>query len=515
MLRRLLIRGLIGATAGAAVLYWPLAMPEPQGPAYQQLPKAAYEQHPNRHVLSKVPGTVGIIGGGASGLITAKVLQQQGYTVQILEKRDHIGGVWYNNYEGAGLQVPYFTYNMPDFVFPPSTPLLPKQDVILRYFERYVEEFKLQDTIKLNTQVSSITQLPDHSWELTFENKSKQTYDFLVLCNGTFFYPYIPEFKGKSGFKGVLMHSSQFKNAKGVCSGKKVVVIGAGKSAMDIVEIAAEYATAVTQVMRKPHWYIPFTFQIFGLHPGYTMYSRFFNLLKPAVYGESGWINWALQPVSALYWKFIGERLVEGLPKHMHPDVPLVQELDTLVTRTTDYTTKVQNGLIAVKRGEIDHFEPNGVVTSDGSLIEADVVVLATGFKRNYFSTDTEEGEQWRYRGILKPGLKNFAVIGNLTTTNTMLITNLQAVWLAEMLRGKVTLPSEEDMKKDVQNRKEHMKKLHGKNKKNSFIVQSDCYCDEMIGDMGLQTRRSPRWLEHWFSMPPSTDYRSILTHRV
>jgi len=515
MLRRLLFGGVLGAAVGTTVLLWPLPLPNAQGPAYQELPKVAYSEHPNQHLLSKVPQTVGIIGGGASGLITAKVLKQQGYAVQVLEKRDHIGGVWYDNYEGAGLQVPFYTYNMPDFVFPDNTPIIPKQDVILKFFERYIDEFKLQESIHLGTQVAVIQQLPDSSWELSLSDGTKKAYDFLVLCNGTFHYPYIPSFPGIDTFKGKILHSSDFKQAKALCSGKRVVVIGAGKSAFDILELAANYATSVINLQRKSHWNIPLSFQLFGLHPGYTMFSRFTNLLKPAAYGESGWVNWALSPVASLYWAYIGKKLVEDLPASLHPDTPLKEELDTLVTRTADFTAKVLSGRIAVKHASIDHFIPDGIVTSDGAVIEADVVVLATGFNRNYFTLDSDSGEQWRHRGIVKPGVKNFAVIGNLSTTNTMLITNLQAVWLAEVLRGGVVLPSNDHMNREIEGWKQHMLQAKKGNKKSSFLMPGDWYADTLMQDMGLQTRRSGRLLEHFFAMGTAMDYKAVVTHRV
>jgi cation diffusion facilitator CzcD-associated flavoprotein CzcO len=515
MLRKLLFRGVLGAAAGTTVLLWPLHLPEVQGPAYQELPKVSYAQHPNQHYLSKVPHTVGIIGGGASGLITAKVLKQQGYDVEILEKRSHIGGVWYDNYEGAGLQLPYFTYNMPDFTFPPTTPLIPKQDVILQYFERYIEEFKLKDTIQLSSFVISVKQTADKTWELTLSNGTKKTYDFLVLCTGAFHTPYIPFFDGTDIFKGKMLHSSEFKHAKELCEGKKVVVIGAGKSAMDILELAADHAASVTNIQRKGHWSIPLTFQICGLHPGYTMFSRFTNLLRPAVHGESGWANWVLSPVAYLYWRFIGNKLVKDLPKHFHPESPLEDELDTLVTRNADYTTKLLNGRIAVKRGSIDRFTPNGIVTADGITTEADVVVFATGFSRNYLDLESRGEEQWRHRGIVKPRIKNFAVIGNLSTTNTMLITNLQAVWLAEVMRGKVILPSDDQMFKDINSWKDYMLEKKKGSKKSCLLLPGDWYTDHLLEDMGLQTRRSSRLLDHWFAMGDASNYKSVVTHRV
>jgi cation diffusion facilitator CzcD-associated flavoprotein CzcO len=474
-----------------------------------------YSQHPNRHFLSKVPQKIGIIGGGISGLITAKVLKQQGYDVQILEKRSHIGGVWYNNYEGAGLQGPYYTYNMPDFTFPDTTPMLPKQEVILQYLERYVEEFGLRGSIRLDSEVEKIRQLGDDTWELDLKDGSIRAFDFLVVCNGAYHKPFVPSFPGAASFQGQILHSSQFKQAQQLCAGKQVVVIGGGKSALDIQDVASDYAaTPVIGLMRTIHWTIPLSFTLLGLNPGITMFSRFVSLFHSADYAESGWINWFLHPIGQLYWRFIEKRIVQDLPPSARPNVPLSSEYPHFDTRTKSYTSKLQNQQVLIKRGYIDHFTPNGLVTTEGEVIHADTVVMATGYDRDFLGTEEENGEQWRYRGMILPKVRNFAVIGHISTIRTALVINLQAAWLSEVLRGQVILPSDEDMKADSVRRKNYKRKGVEKSRK-SLHFRIDFLADQLLGDMKLQTRRAKTWFQHYFGRVSATDYRSVVTHRV
>jgi len=496
------------------VLFKPLPLPDPQGPAYQELPKLPYAQHPNRHFLSKMPRTVGIIGGGISGLVTAKVLKQQGYVVQVLEKRDHIGGVWYDNYEGAGLQAPYHTYNMPDFTFPEGTPMLPKQDVILQFLEQYIETFGLQKTISLNTEVQKMRQLSDDTWELDLKDGSTKAYDFLVICNGTYNRPSLPSFPGQASFQGQILHSSQFQHARKLCTGKKVVVVGGGKSAMDMLEVASDYTTPVIGLMRTVHWTVPLSFTLFGLNPGYTMYSRIVSFLHTPEYAESAWVNWLLHPVGLLYWRFIGSYLVQDLPISARPSVPLSSEYPHLDTRTSNYAYKLQQGQITIKQGSVDRFTPTGLVTVDGEVLPADVVILATGFKRDFLGLKEEDGEQWRYRGMVLPGVRNLAVVGYIATVQTALITNLQAVWLSEVLRGQAVLPSNEAMLGDIKARQDY-NKGPGESRRGSLHFRVDFLAEQLLGDMQLQTRRTKTWLQHYFGRTGATEYRSVVTHRV
>ena len=114
-------RAAITLTSLAGAYYYvhkPRPVVQVTGEPYQELSKAAYANHPNKHFLSKVPETIGIIGGGVAGLCTAKELLTQGYAVEVLEKNSGLGGVWFENYADARLQGHYTSYLFPDFGFP-------------------------------------------------------------------------------------------------------------------------------------------------------------------------------------------------------------------------------------------------------------------------------------------------------------------------------------------------------------------------------------------------------------
>jgi cation diffusion facilitator CzcD-associated flavoprotein CzcO len=112
------------------------------------------------------------------GLATAKVLSQQGFHVEVLEQASRIGGVWADNYQGAGLQGPYPHFNIPDFPFPNTTPMFPKQPQILELLDSYVDTFDLKPLIRLNSEVKAVAQEEDGSWTVTLKGGDKKMLRF-------------------------------------------------------------------------------------------------------------------------------------------------------------------------------------------------------------------------------------------------------------------------------------------------------------------------------------------------
>lgn len=80
-------------TAFSYYLFAERDLPKPVGPPYQPLPKVPYEDHPNKHIITKIPKTICIIGAGLSGLIGAKILRHQGYDIEVIDKNPGPGGV--------------------------------------------------------------------------------------------------------------------------------------------------------------------------------------------------------------------------------------------------------------------------------------------------------------------------------------------------------------------------------------------------------------------------------------
>nr|GFC53500.1 probable flavin-containing monooxygenase 1 [Tanacetum cinerariifolium] len=175
---------------------------------------------------------IGIIGGGISGLAAAKQLSK--HDPIVFEATDSIGGVWKHcSFRTTKLQTPRCDYQFSDYPWPQthdnSSDRFPSYVEILDYLDSYANHFDLFKFINFNSK-----------W---------YAFEFVVVCSGKYGdIPIIPEFpmtKGPQVFKGKVMHSQEYsklsaQDSAQLVKGKKVVVVGYKKSAIDLAVECAE-----------------------------------------------------------------------------------------------------------------------------------------------------------------------------------------------------------------------------------------------------------------------------------
>lgn len=211
-----------------------------------------------------------MVGAGLSGLVTAKVLQRDGFDVTVFEKEPTIGGVWapHRTYVGLCVQNPREHYAFSDFPYPETCDEFPTAGQAFEYLKSYAEHFGLEPHLRLSTEVLSVAHRAADDggshpgFRVTVQptdgpgKEETHAFDFVVVCNGVFSQPYRPEIEGEERFDGSLIHSSQLVDRE-MLARKRVVVVGAGKSALDCASVAAEEAASSTVVFRRPHWMLP------------------------------------------------------------------------------------------------------------------------------------------------------------------------------------------------------------------------------------------------------------------
>ena len=210
---------------------------------------------------------VGIIGAGIAGLSTAKIFLENGFDVLVFEKEATLGGVWAVSraYPGLRANTAKETYGYTDYPYPETTSGYPDAEEVREYLESYAEQFGLYCHIKFNCEVAHLADINNNGkrgFNLTVrstaahDNKNDYEFSFVVICSGAFSLPLMPDFPGKEAFKGMVRHSSQCTDPT-VADAERVVVIGAGKSALDCAAWAAREGKSSTIVFRKPHWMVP------------------------------------------------------------------------------------------------------------------------------------------------------------------------------------------------------------------------------------------------------------------
>jgi cation diffusion facilitator CzcD-associated flavoprotein CzcO len=203
-----------------------------------------------------------VIGAGFGGCYMLHLLRKNGYKTKVVEAAKSPGGVWaWNRYPGARVdcEFPYYGFSDPDIwnTFE-WTERYPDHSQLRRYFEHVADVWDLRRDMELETTVKSCEYREGASphWIVKTSKGSEYKCKWLVSATGTSFKQYMPEWKGRESFEGVLHHSSLWPHNVDL-AGKRVAVIGAGSTGVQIVQEASKVAASVTQFIRTPNIALP------------------------------------------------------------------------------------------------------------------------------------------------------------------------------------------------------------------------------------------------------------------
>ncbi|KAG1697057.1 hypothetical protein DVH05_017442 [Phytophthora capsici] len=201
---------------------------------------------------------VGIVGGGASGIIAAKSLKEVGHEVVIFEKSSYLGGVWkYDDaanspssvvYKSLHTNIPTSSMQLQDFPFKKGLPSFPSHSDVLEYLETYAHHFNVDTFVRTDTNVTKVSKVGTQ-WRINVESKHEGVYfedfDRLVVANGHHNKKWEAPIKGIENFTGIISHARSYRSPKPY-RGKRVLVIGRGPSGQDIsLELAKSGAKEV------------------------------------------------------------------------------------------------------------------------------------------------------------------------------------------------------------------------------------------------------------------------------
>lgn len=476
--------------------------------------------------------TVCIIGGGVAGLVSAKVLKHDGFDVTVFEKESTVGGVWAKSraYPGLRSNNPKEAYAFSDFDYPESADDFPKAGQILSYLQSYSTNFNLDSHIHLETEVVSVGRCePGFRVKIRPADQSdkneSQIFDHVVICNGVFSNPHIPEVQGREIFKGDIVHSSQFTNRE-MIRGKRVVVVGAGKSALDCAACAAEHAASSTLVFRKPHWMIPRRFG--DTRVDYILFNRFSEQIFPVYHNASKPKRIIRRFISPLIWLWrkAVDRIVarqSNIPENMRPEVPVISGLENNGIGTEFYGI-LQNGQVDTRRAAITSFAgKNRLELDSGEQLKADLVIFATGWNQSIAFLEPElegkinqNGFYQLYRHILPPRERDLAFIGYASSGNAPLTSEISAHWLSQHFRGELQLPEVPEMEQEIENVRRWTQRVFPRRNEGYFIgAYVSSYIDELMNDMGLETRRRNNFFDEYWGPFWAERYEKVADERV
>ncbi|KAI6145597.1 FAD/NAD(P)-binding domain-containing protein [Pisolithus tinctorius] len=344
--------------------------------------------------LDEEPSVI-VVGGGQSGLEVAARLKVLGVKALVIERNERVGDNWRKRYAALCLHDPVWYDHMPYLPFPPTWPVFTPALKLADWLESYAHALELN--VWTSAKVMSIepgTNGKKWSVKLVRGDKRERVFEVnhvvfaLGFSSDTVGVPDIP---GQDEFKGQVLHASKYKLATDHL-GKKVVVVGACTSAHDICSDFVDHGVDVTMVQRSST---------------YVMSTKYgIPMLLGALYGENGpptdladrmnssFPNAIVKLLHQRVTPMIAEAdrdILDGLRKvgfklNMGEDGSGVLQL--IWKKIGGYyldvgaSQKIIDGKIKLKAdGHISRFTPTGLLFEDGSTLNADVVIFATGYR--------------------------------------------------------------------------------------------------------------------------------------
>lgn len=403
-----------------------------------------------------------VIGAGSCGITVCKALKERGLPFDCFEKSDDVGGVWYYN-NPTGLSAAYRSLHIntskqimqfSDFPMPDEWPVYTNHRHIHRYFRDYAEHFGLREHIVFNTGVEHCARREDGRWGVTLSTGETRVYDCLFVCNGHHWDPRWPEPAFPGAFNGTVMHAHDYRTPE-FLSGKRLLLLGLGNSAMDIGVEASYIAEKVFLASRR------------GTHvfPKYLWGIPTDHWLVP----------WLPSSVAQMIFSFmlrVQQGRVEdyGLPK---PEHALMSAHPTISSTILD---RIGHGAI-VPKPNIAALEGDRVRFVDGSTEELDVIIYCTGYKVSFpfFEPEflaAENNDLPLYRRMMKPGIDNLFFIGLYQPLGAIFpLAEVQGIIAADYLLGKYAPPSVEAMQADIQAERDAMFRRYVKSPRHTMQV--------------------------------------------
>ncbi|WP_223422837.1 NAD(P)/FAD-dependent oxidoreductase [Tateyamaria pelophila] len=340
------------------------------------------------------PYTV-IIGGGQGGIALGARLRQLGVPTIIVEKNDRPGDSWRNRYKSLCLHDPVWYDHLPYLPFPPNWPVFAPKDKLGDWLEMYTKIMELNYWTRSAVEKASYDEATKE-WTVTVDRDGEQVTlrpKQLIFATGMSAKANVPDFPGMATFAGDQHHSSKHPGPDGF-KGKKVVVIGSNNSAHDICAALWENDVDVTMVQRSStHIVRSDPLMEYGLG---DLYSE--RAVEAGVTTQKADLIFASLP-----YRILHEFQIPIYDKIKEVDADFYAGLEKAgflldwgadnsglfmkyLRRGSGYYIDVGasqliiDGKIKLKTGQVSEIVPDGIVFEDGSKLEADVIVYATGY---------------------------------------------------------------------------------------------------------------------------------------
>jgi cation diffusion facilitator CzcD-associated flavoprotein CzcO len=399
-----------------------------------------------------------IVGAGISGVGGAYHLTQQcpGTAFVVLEAQDHFGGTWWTHrYPGIRSDSDLHTFG---YRFKPwrSAPIATAAE-ILAYMGEVIEENGLARHIRYHHRIASASwSSEDALWTIdatrTDTNEPVQfTANFLWMCQGYYRHTegYTPQWDGMDSFKGRIVHPQTWPEDLDV-TGKRVVVIGSGATAATLVPAIANDCAHVTMLQRSPTYFrtgrnaIALAEELRALQIDETWIHE---IVRRRILKDQD--TFSRRTVTEP--EVVKQELLANVRAYLGPDY----DISTHFTPSYrpwrqriafipdgDLFQGVRDGKASVVTDEIERFTETGIQVRSGEVLQADVIVTATGFNLNVLGDIDCQidgaplvfGDTVTYRGMMFTGVPNMAWVFGYFRASWTLRSDLVADFVCRLL---------------------------------------------------------------------------------
>lgn len=390
-----------------------------------------------------------VIGAGVSGLATVKALKGEGIEFDCFDIASDIGGLWkYNSdngvaasYRGLHINTSKQMMQFADYPMPETLPHYPHHSDIWKYFSDYADHFNLRPTISFRHRVDHVQpgNHGDDGFGVTVTNlETNETttrhYGHLVVANGHHWSPKMVDFPGR--FDGEITHARAYDTPEPF-SGKRVLVVGIGNSAVDIASETSYVSDQTFLSTRRSAWVLPrFAFGKPIDQMDTPIGARLPLWIKRAIY----------KSVVAIA---IGNQENYGIRKPKHK---LLSEHPTMSSALLE---RAAHGEVVVKPN-IQELRGDRVLFDDGSEEQIDCIVMATGYyiKFPFFDegvVSAPDNQISLYRRVVHPDYANLYFVGLFQVLGAMMpLAELQGKWIAKLVNRTVWLPDRDTMRQII-----------------------------------------------------------------
>eukprot|EP00164_Ancoracysta_twista_P003329 GFYU01004441.1.p1 GENE.GFYU01004441.1~~GFYU01004441.1.p1 ORF type:complete len:582 (+),score=134.18 GFYU01004441.1:129-1874(+) len=352
--------------------------------------------------------SVGVVGGGFTGIEAAKRLKSLGIPYVVYEKANSPGGTWYaNRYPGCACDVPAQSYSFSWDLNPMWSSFYAPAQEILTYLLAVIKRHDLK--ISTNQEILSATWKDDVSkWSLevkdTTTNKvTVKEHNFIISGTGPLAIPNYPDsIPGFGSFKGVAIHSAKWpEDGMKQVTGKKVAVIGSGATAAQLIPGIKDVVGSLTSIQRTPGWVAPreefpiprWVSVLFATIPG-LMYA---HRCAQYIYREFLMFDAIAKPESKTAIQIM-DLLADFYKQQIPGDDPKAVQLRKALTPkyklgckrilvSDNYLAAFTDPRVKLEGRRITKFTPEGLVVADTDgkqsteELKFDVIIYCTGYK--------------------------------------------------------------------------------------------------------------------------------------